>query len=175
MAMVGLFARSSLRVPMFVITSCPRLLEEVAVRLEKLLSHWRSCCVEEERCHSVRPYSSWSTQALCPDWLDTSNSIWILQTVTGYKFPVTLHHILSNSLPSSLMTTVYQVVDKVTKLLSHQIICPADPQIPEFYPHATAFGSYKQWWATNSTEPPTTTYCQLSLPPSSLMTLYLRW
>ena len=85
MAMVGLFACSSLRVPMFVVASCPRLLEEVAVRLENLLSYWRSCCVKEH-CHSVRPYSSWSTQALCPDWLDISNSIWILQTVTGYKF-----------------------------------------------------------------------------------------
>ena len=89
----------------------------------------------EERCPSIRPYSRWSIQALCPNWLDTSNSIWILQTVTGYKFPVTLHNLLSNSSPSSRMTTVYQEVDKLTKLLSHQIICPADPQIPGFYFH----------------------------------------
>ena len=89
----------------------------------------------EECCHSIRPYSSWSIQALCPNWLDTSNSIWILQTVTGYKFPVTLHNLLSNSSPSSRMTTVYQEVDKLTKLLSHQIICHADPQIPGFYFH----------------------------------------
>ena len=58
-------------------------------------------------------------------------------TMTGYKIPLSYpppHTVdFAPFIPDDLVS---QVVDKeLTKPLSHQIICPADPQISGFYSH----------------------------------------